>query len=104
MPEILTPCEFARIPPTLAGITMPGPALMLVEPSAHVIGLMLSELDATPPSQAMLIVGPEGGWTPDEIDEASPTCQFITLGGRTLRADAAPIVALSALFTVWREF
>jgi 16S rRNA (uracil1498-N3)-methyltransferase len=104
VPEILTPCEFDRIPPTLASITMPGPALMLVEPSAHVIGLMLHELEATPPSQAMLIVGPEGGWKSEEIDASAETCRFVTLGGRTLRADATPIVALSALFTLWKEF
>jgi 16S rRNA (uracil1498-N3)-methyltransferase len=104
VPEVLTPCEFARIPPTLANITLPGPAIMLVEPKVHIIALTLYELDTAPPGQAMLIVGPEGGWAADEIDEASVACQFVTLGGRTLRADAVPIVALSALFTVWREF
>jgi 16S rRNA (uracil1498-N3)-methyltransferase len=77
---------------------------MFVEPSAHVMALGVRELGATPPSQAMLIIGPEGGWTPDEIDQASVACQFVTLGGRTLRADAMPVVALSALFTLWGEF
>ena len=104
VPEILEPCEFARIPPTLASIEMPGPALMFVEPSVHIIALTLHELDAVAPSQAMMIIGPEGGWTPDEIDESSMACQFVTLGGRTLRADAMPIVAMSALFALWREF
>ena len=104
VPEILAPCEFARIPPTLASITLPGPAIMLVEPNVHIIALTLHEIDSTPPTQAMLIVGPEGGWAPDEIDEASVACQFVTLGGRTLRADAMPVVAISALFSIWREF
>jgi 16S rRNA (uracil1498-N3)-methyltransferase len=104
VPEILEPCEYARIPPTLASIELPGPVIMLVEPTVHVIPLSLHELDATPPTQAMLIVGPEGGWTADEIDESSLHCQFVTLGGRTLRADAVPVIALSALFTVWKEF
>ena len=104
VPEILAPCEFARIPPTLASIDLPGPVVMLVEPSVHVIALSVHELETSPPQQAMLIVGPEGGWEPDEIDEASLTCRFVTLGARTLRADAVPIIALSALFTLWREF
>ena len=102
--EVLQPCEFARIPPTLAGIELPGPALMFVEPSVHIMALTLHELDPKPPSQAMVLIGPEGGWTPDEIDESSLACQFVTLGARTLRADAMPVVALSALFTLWREF
>jgi 16S rRNA (uracil1498-N3)-methyltransferase len=104
VPEVLPPIEFGRIPPTLAAIDLPGPVIMLVEPSVHILALSLNELETAPPEQAMLIVGPEGGWTPDEIDEASATCRFVTLGGRTLRADAVAIVALSALFTIWREF
>ncbi len=28
----------------------------------------------------------------------------VTIGDRTLRADAVPVVALSALFTIWKEF
>jgi hypothetical protein len=29
---------------------------------------------------------------------------LITVGGRTLRADVMCVVALSAFFTIWREF
>jgi 16S rRNA (uracil1498-N3)-methyltransferase len=58
---------------------------------------------AMPPS-ATLVVGPEGGWTEDEIRVASEVGTLVTLGGRTLRADAMALVALSALFTHWREF
>jgi 16S rRNA U1498 N3-methylase RsmE len=30
--------------------------------------------------------------------------QLVTLGKRTIRADAMPLVALSALFATWKEF
>jgi 16S rRNA U1498 N3-methylase RsmE len=46
------------------------------------------------------VIGPEGGWTPDEIALAEKACQLVTLGGCTIRADAMPRVALTALFVV----
>jgi 16S rRNA (uracil1498-N3)-methyltransferase len=46
----------------------------------------------------LLLVGPEGGWDRAELDLAfSNNCRPLTLGGRTLRADAAPLVSLSVL-------
>lgn len=46
----------------------------------------------------LLLVGPEGGWDRGELELAfSKGCRPLTLGGRTLRADAAPLVALSVL-------
>lgn len=57
---------------------------------------------AHPPGPAWLFVGPEGGWSSEEIDQAHRVGAVpITLGPRTLRADAAPIVALSVLWTTW---
>ena len=50
------------------------------------------------------MIGPEGGWSPEEIEATSIVCLPVTLGARTLRADAMAVVALSALFTIWREF
>jgi 16S rRNA (uracil1498-N3)-methyltransferase len=54
------------------------------------------------PADALVCVGPEGGWAPEELamaDEAG--CRRLTLGPRTLRADAAPLVALTVLWTWW---
>jgi 16S rRNA (uracil1498-N3)-methyltransferase len=49
-------------------------------------------------------VGPEGGWTPEELAAArAGGCTQVTLGPWTLRADAAPIVALSVLRYVWDD-
>lgn len=56
------------------------------------------------PESAHVIVGPEGGWAPAELAAAlSGGAVPISLGGRTLRADAAPLVALTALLTTWSE-
>ena len=64
------------------------------------------ELDARPvasrPASALVLVGPEGGWSEGEVAlAASRGAQLIALGPRTLRAELAPVVALSALWTRW---
>lgn len=78
-------------------------ALMLVEPGAGG-GIPLRDLEAAMPRSATLIVGPEGGWTSEELQAAAGIAQTLTLGSRTLRADAMALVALAALFTRWGEF
>ena len=104
VPPILEPWAFDAVPAALTAMTLPGPGLMFVEPSASSDVLALGDLDAAAPREAIVIIGPEGGWTAEEIDRASAACRLITLGGRTLRADAMPVVALAALFAVWKEF
>jgi 16S rRNA (uracil1498-N3)-methyltransferase len=57
-----------------------------------------------PPHDAVVLVGPEGGWTRDECAAAERNgVQLVTLGHRTLRADAVPIAAISVLQFVWGE-
>jgi 16S rRNA (uracil1498-N3)-methyltransferase len=56
------------------------------------------------PATALLLVGPEGGWTVEEVESGfAAGCVPLTLGPRTLRADAAPLVALSVLLGYWGE-
>ena len=76
--------------------------LLCVEPSA---GDDTRTVQAIPkPASAHVIVGPEGGWAPAELVAALAAGAVpISLGGRTLRADAAPLVALTALLTTWGE-
>jgi 16S rRNA (uracil1498-N3)-methyltransferase len=61
-------------------------------------------MDQTPPREATILVGPEGGWTEEEIRRGAAACRLATMGGRTLRADAMALVALAALFSKWKEF
>ena len=44
-----------------------------------------------------IVVGPEGGFSDEELTYASKKAEVITLGPRTLRSETAPIVALSIL-------
>lgn len=49
---------------------------------------------------AVIAVGPEGGWHPDELDPVKDTMTPVSLGPRILRAETAPIVAVAALLTI----
>ncbi len=103
-------CGRAVVPVVAAAQTLVGylaePAdgvrLLCVEPSA---GDDTRTVHAIPkPASAHVIVGPEGGWAPAERAAALAAGAVpMSLGGRTLRADAAPLVALTALFTTWEE-
>ena len=104
VPAILPPCEFADLPKALTDLQLPSPALMLVEPGASAEAVPLGEIDATPPREVTLLVGPEGGWTAEEVQRGGDFCRLVSVGGRTLRADAMAIVAVAALFTRWQEF
>jgi 16S rRNA (uracil1498-N3)-methyltransferase len=104
VPRILDPRPFTDLTTALGHAALPAPALMLVEPSASEGAFSLRELAGPPPREATLAVGPEGGWTPEELDLGSATCRLVTLGTRTLRADATPIIALAALFALWGEY
>ena len=57
---------------------------------------------AATPVRAVVLVGPEGGWSADEVARAlGAGAQPIDLGPRTLRAELVPAVLLSALWTRW---
>lgn len=103
VPAILEPREFATVAAALTDMMLPGPGLMFVEPSASAEALSLGDLDLTPPRETTVLVGPEGGWAGEEIERGSTACRLVTLGGRTLRADAMALITLAALFTLWQE-
>ena len=78
--------------------------LMLVEPTAAIEGHPLSTVSTARPSSATLLVGPEGGWSAAEIEAAVRVGWIpITLGRRTLRADAVAIVAIGVLQFIWTD-
>ena len=56
------------------------------------------------PTEIVALVGPEGGWTDEEIELAREGgWKIVTLGGRTLRAETAAIVAVSLLQHRWGD-
>jgi 16S rRNA (uracil1498-N3)-methyltransferase len=104
VPAILAPLTLDDLLDALGQLTLPQPAIMLVEPSAADGVQALADLDPAPPREATVIIGPEGGWTPQEVERAAAVCRLVKLGGRTLRADAMAVVAMAALFTRWGEY
>lgn len=51
---------------------------------------------------AVVLAGPEGGWSPAEVAAAMGAgAEPVSLGPRTLRAELVPAVLLSALWTRW---
>jgi RsmE family RNA methyltransferase len=103
VPPIGDPIDAMVLPEALDQRRLPAPAFILIEPSATGDTMALRELDAAPPKEATLVVGPEGGWTAEEIGALAGPCRPMTLGARTIRADAMAIVATAALFARWDE-
>jgi 16S rRNA (uracil1498-N3)-methyltransferase len=76
--------------------------LMCVEPKLAVDGLDPAGVARTRPLDAIVLVGPEGGWAPKEVELARKAgVSLIHLGPRTLRAETVPTVVLTALWTAW---
>ncbi len=98
LPEILTPLTFESWlaePPSDV-------RLMFVEPGIDGAEPMATLRTEPVPASAAVIVGPEGGWDPSECQAAATRgVRRMSLGARTLRADAVPVAALSVLDFLW---
>lgn len=103
VPAILEPRALSDVIEAI-GQALPGLGLMFVEPSAASGALALGDMTDPPPRETTIVIGPEGGWDAGERDRGAAACRLVTLGGRTIRADAMAIVALAALFAHWREY
>lgn len=80
-----------------------GLKVILVEPAAHE-KTGLDRVRGDRPASATVLVGPEGGWLPDEVARAAAHGFIpVTLGRRTLRADAVPLVAVTLLQFLWGD-
>ena len=77
--------------------------VLLVEPSVDVAITRIGAFRERPrPTAAVLAIGPEGGWSADEIDVARAAgFDVVTLGTRTLRADIAGLVAIAVFQAAW---
>jgi 16S rRNA (uracil1498-N3)-methyltransferase len=74
-----------------------GLKLLLVEPTAAGgAEKTMRNLTGLTPASVAIVVGPEGGWAPEERDAlVNAGSMPVTLSGLTLRADAVPVVAIS---------
>jgi 16S rRNA (uracil1498-N3)-methyltransferase len=86
----------------------PALKLVLAEPAVRRTAEIEPDLQAwrarAEQGGAIVLVGPEGGWSTEEIDKARGA-GFTpwTMSPRVLRADAVPVVALSVLLYAWER-
>jgi 16S rRNA (uracil1498-N3)-methyltransferase len=102
LPEILEPSGFDEWLPS----SLPAHSYLLIEPEAASPDTMtVRRLALAPaPPEALLLVGPEGGWAPRERDAAvSAGAIPLSLGPLTLRANAVALAATAALVAIWEE-
>jgi 16S rRNA (uracil1498-N3)-methyltransferase len=100
VPRVYAAQEFADVLRTTQGKAR----LMFVEPGGGGIVLESAGLERDPPSEAVVFVGPEGGWDPQEISAAAASgVTLLSFGRRVLRADAAGAAVLSVLRYIWRD-
>jgi len=60
---------------------------------------------ARPGRPVAILIGPEGGWSPAELDLAARAgCAPLALGPRVLRTETAGLAALAAMQTMWGDF
>lgn len=99
VPAVAVPIAFDG-PASLAHL--PSPLFLLVEPGASGHMTAVTGVDPVIPAAATLVVGPEGGWTEQEVERCAGHAHPVGIGALTLRADAAGMVAAAALLTHWK--
>lgn len=100
VPAILpvTTCADLLGSPAEAGVM----TLACVEPAAATSAPVETWRGRPRPAAARVLIGPEGGWSPGEVEQLHAAgAHAVSLGPRTLRAEAAPTVALTLLWSVW---
>jgi 16S rRNA (uracil1498-N3)-methyltransferase len=76
--------------------------LACVEPGATGITAGAAWQTLQRPASVLLLVGPEGGWSADEVAQiAAHGGHAVSLGPRTLRAELVPAVAMTTLWSTW---
>ena len=103
VPDLASPLPFADV---LAGIAPPAVALLADENLAHTPtpNRTIAQALASLPMTIHLFIGPEGGFTVDEVRQAQHHgVQLVTLGPRILRAETAAIVAATLALATMGE-
>ena len=106
LPVISPPSQFSHYIETQSSSAEQ--KLLLLEPNRDILKDKTTPRQqlASPssPRTASIAIGPEGGWTNDEIRLAENGDYVpITLGMNTLRAESVPTVALSVLRFIWSD-
>ncbi|SRR6266516_1309156 len=95
VPQVAAPAEFPSWLQSHESISEQ--RIMFSERGGAPLLEIINDWETEPASMAAL-VGSEGGWSDDELQQAREIgWQIVTLGGRTLRAETAAIVVTSLL-------
>lgn len=81
---------------------LPSPLFLLVEPGTAAATTAVAGVDPVAPAAATIIIGPEGGWAAEELQRCAAHAHPLEIGALTLRADAAAVVAATALMAHWK--
>ena len=112
VPPVRDAIDFRELLTIVSAQNAPGhSSLMFVEPSAAMSTSAksapvreLRTLEGNPPQHATMLIGPEGGWDPEEVEAAADAgITLVTFGSRTLRADAAGAAAIAVLQYMWDD-
>jgi 16S rRNA (uracil1498-N3)-methyltransferase len=95
VPTIASPCSLSS---AKGGLSEHALTLILVERRDGIDTLGSIALPCSPTASILVLVGPEGGWTEEEIAAAQEAgCLPITLGRNILRAETAATVVVGIL-------
>lgn len=95
IPEVCTPISYAAMLQEASGADLP---LFFYEGEGTLPLPVLLARHETVPTKIALVVGAEGGFSPEEVDAAREAGLIPTgLGARILRCETAPVYALSCL-------
>lgn len=101
IPEVANPLHLKQIPDSLSSLGISACAIPWEDSSA---GGPLTFSQSHPDISSLgLVIGPEGGISPEEISILQPSCQPITLGPRILRTETAGLAAASAFLALYGE-
>ncbi len=94
IPTLEDPCEFNEF----VQRQFDAPGKLILGERASGLGLLAVPLPESSTRPIVLAVGPEGGWAPEEVEQAH-ACGFssVTLGSRILRSETAALTGLSML-------
>ena len=96
--QVHAPTEFGH---WLASLRNPGGSKFILLPD----GASALHAQAKPQDHVTLLIGPEGGFSPDEVLMAKQSgFVSVLLGPRVLRTETAAIAGITALQTLWGDF
>jgi len=100
LPRIFEPVRLAGF---LAGVRR-GEKLVLSERGGTPFREILAGPGSVRPAEAVLLVGPEGGWDPREEEEILASgYRAVSLGGTILRAETAALCAAAMAVHFWND-